>query len=99
MVWPDGSCSFSRLLGDAAARNQASVFLALAVIGFVIGGGGVFAKQAWWRPAIVAMAIFSCVIYFLFWNGGWGHLDNKDGIGILINLAILAALLIFQCPI
>jgi len=98
MVWPDGSWAFSRLLGDAVARNLASVLLVLAAIGFVAGGGGIFAKQAWWRLAIVVTAVFSSVIYVLFWDGGWGHLDNKGGIGILINLAILAAVLIFQWP-
>jgi hypothetical protein len=98
MVWPDGSWAFSRLLGDAAARNLANAFLVLAAIGFVIGGIGVFAKQTWWRPAVLATAVFSSVIYLLFWDGGWGHLDNKGGVGIFINLVILVALLIFQWP-
>ena len=98
MLWPDGSWAFSGLLGDVTARNLANVFLVVAAIGFVIGGIGVFAKQAWWRPAVLAAAIFSSVIYLLFWDGGWGHLDNKGGVGILINLAILAALLVFQWP-
>jgi hypothetical protein len=98
MVWPDGSWAFSRLLGDSAARNLTSVLLVLAAIGFVIGGVGIFAKQAWWRPTIVAVSLFSSVIYLLFWDGGFQNLDNKGGVGILINLAILAALLIFQWP-
>ena len=98
MLWPDGSWAFSGLLEDVTARNLANVFLVVAAIGFVIGGIGVFAKQAWWRPAVLAAAIFSSVIYLLFWDGGWGHLDNKGGVGFLINLAILAALLVFQWP-
>jgi len=98
MVWPDGSWAFSRLLGEAGVRNLASVLLALAALGFVIGGIGIFAKQVWWRPAVVAVAVFSSVVYLLFWDGGWGHLDNKGGVGILINLVILAALLIFRWP-
>jgi hypothetical protein len=98
MLWPDGSWAFSRLLGEMAARNLASVFLVLAAIGFVTGGVEVFARQAWWRSVVVVTAIFSSAIYFLFWDGGWGHLDNKGGIGILINLAILVALLLFQWP-
>lgn len=98
MVWPDGSWAFSRLLGEAGARNLASVLLALAALGFVIGGIGIFAKQVWWRPAVVTVAVFSSVVYLLFWDGGWGHLDNKGGVGILINLVILAALLIFRWP-
>ena len=98
MVWPDESWAFSRLLGDATARNLASILLVLAAIGFVIGGIGLFAKQVWWRPTIIAVAIFSSALYVLFWDAGWSHLDNKGGVGILINLAILVALLIFQWP-
>ena len=98
MVWPDGSWAFSRLLGEAGARNLASVLLVLAALGFAVGGIGIFAKQAWWRPVVVATTVFSSVVYLLFWDGGFQHLDNKGGVGILINLAILSALLIFQWP-
>jgi hypothetical protein len=98
MVWPDGSWMFGRLLGDGATRNLASALLVLVAVVFVAGGIGIFARQAWWRPVIMAAAVFSSLIYLLFWDGGWGHLDNKGGIGILINLAILAALLVFQWP-
>lgn len=99
MVWPDGSWVFSRLFGDVISRNLASVLLILAAIGFIVGGIGLFAKQVWWRPTIVAVAVFSSVIYLLLWDANWSHLDNKGGVGILINLTILAALLIFQWPI
>lgn len=98
MAWPEGSWSFGMLLGDGGARMLASIFLALAALGFVVGGIGIFARQAWWRPAVVGAAIFSAVIYFLFWNGKLQGLDNQGGIGILINLAILAAVLIFKQP-
>ena len=98
MVWPDGSWAFSRLLGEAGARNLASALLVLAALGFLLGGIGIFVKQAWWRPVVVATAVFSSVVYLLFWDGGFQHLDNKGGVGILINLAILSALLIFQWP-
>lgn len=98
MAWPDGSWAFSQLLGDVANRNLASALLALGAVVFIIGGIGVFARQAWWRPVILAAAVFSSLIYLLFWDGGWGHLDNKGGVGILINLAILAALFFFRWP-
>ena len=98
MLWPDGSWALSRLLGEVGNRNIASVLLVLAAAIFVAGGIGVFAKQVWWRPAIVVAAVFSSLIYLLFWDGGLSHLDNKGGIGILINLAILAALFLFRWP-
>ena len=98
MAWPDGAWAFSRLLGNETTRMLASIFLVLAGIGFAAGGVGVIARQAWWRPAVVAVAIFSAVLYLLLWDGAWQHLDNKGWIGILINAAILAAVLIFQWP-
>ena len=80
---------------DCLERQAPGIWQAL---GFVLGGIGIFAKQAWWRPVVVATTVFSSVVYLLFLDGGFQHLDNKGGVGILINLAILAALLIFQWP-
>jgi uncharacterized membrane protein YphA (DoxX/SURF4 family) len=95
MVWPDGSWTFSSLLGNATARNLASIFLILAAIGFIASGAGVLLKQGWWLPAAASAAIFSSAIFIFFWDGVMQHLDNKGGVGILINLAILAVLRIF----
>jgi hypothetical protein len=98
LVWPDGSWAFSRLFGDEATRTLASILYGLAAIGFVVGGIGIFVRQAWWRPAILVSAAFSAAIIILFWDGGMQRLDDKGGIGLLINLAILAALLVLRWP-
>jgi hypothetical protein len=98
MVWPDGSWALSRLLGDGSTRMLASVLLVLAGIGFAASGAGMLARQAWWRPAVVSVATFSSVIYLLLWNGTFRHLDNQGWIGILINAAILVAVLVFEWP-
>lgn len=98
MVWPDGSWAFSRLLGNEATRALAAVFLVLAAIGFVAGGAGILVKQAWWRPVVVGAAIFSAVTFLLFWDGALQNLDDKGGIGLLINAIILTAVLLFQWP-
>jgi hypothetical protein len=98
MVWPDGAWTFSKLLGDAATRNLANVACVLAAIGFVAGGIGIFVSQAWWRPVVVASAAFSAVLFILFWDGKAQMLDDKGGIGLLINLAILVSLLALRWP-
>lgn len=98
MLWTDGSWAFSRLLGDASARNLASIALILAAAGLVVGGIGILASQAWWRPVVVGVAVFSSLVYFLFWNGRMQDLDGQGGIGILIDLAILLAVLLFRWP-
>ena len=98
MVWPDGSWAFSRVLGDEAARKLASISLILAAIGLVVGGIGILVGQAWGRPVVVGAAAFSSVVYILFWNGGMQNLDGQGGIGLLINTAILLAVLILRWP-
>lgn len=98
MAWPDGSWAFSRLLGDAAARNLASISLILAAVGLVAGGIGIFASQAWWRPMVVAASIFSAIVYIVFWNGTLQNLDGQGGIGILLDLAVLVAVLALRWP-
>jgi len=98
MVWPDGSWAFSRLLGDEAARNLASISLILAAIGLVGGGIGILVSRTWWRPVIVGAATFSSIVYILFWNGRMQNLDGQGAIGLLINIAILLAVLILRWP-
>ncbi len=98
MVWPDGSWAFSRLFSDKATRLLASISCIVAATGLVASGIGLFLRQAWWNPIVVGSAVFSAAIFILFWDGKMQGLDNKGGIGILIDIAILIALLIFQWP-
>lgn len=94
MLWPDGSWAFSRLLGDQATRLLASIACLLAAIAFVAGGFGVLVSQSWWRPIILGAATFSTVVYVLFWDGRPQKLHDKGAIAILINIAILFAMLV-----
>ena len=96
MVWPDGAWAFSRLLGDETTRLLASVLLIVATVGFMVGGAGLLFEQDWWRPIVVGVAVFSTVLYILFWDGAWQNLDDKGGVGLLINLALLTAVLLWR---
>jgi len=99
LLWPDGSWAFSMLgIGNDTIRLLASITCVLTAIGFVVGGIAIFARQAWWRSIVISAAIFSSIIFILFWNGRIQKLDDQGGVGILINIAILAALLIMQWP-
>lgn len=98
MTWPDGAWLFSKILGEQAVRLVAAILLALAALGFCAAGLGLLFRQDWWRPVIVGIAIFSTVIFLLFWDGKPKALDEKGGVGILINLAILAVVLLLQWP-
>lgn len=96
MVWPHGTWAFSRLLGNGNSRTLACISLALAAVGFIVGGLGIFLQQTWWRPVVVGSAVFSSAIFILFWDGSTQHLDNKGAIGILINAAILVSMLLLR---
>jgi hypothetical protein len=96
MVWPDGSWAFSALLGDGRTRLLASVSCALAAIGFVAGGVGILAGQAWWRSVTVGVTVLSMVLYVLLWDGALQNLHDKGAAGLLINAAILTAIVTAQ---
>ena len=98
MVWPDGSWAFSRLLGNEGARNLASILLILTAIGLIAGGMGILLSQAWWRPVVVGAVTFSFLVYILFWNGRMKNLDEQGMVGLLIDMAILLAVLILRLP-
>jgi len=98
MIWPDGSWAFSRLAGDEATRTVASIALVLAALGLVAGGIGILTGQAWRRPVIVGAAAFSSVVYLLLWNGVTKNLDGQGAVGILIDVAILVAVLVLKWP-
>ncbi len=98
MVWPDGSWAFSRLLGKEATRWLAAIACLLATIGFVVGGAAILLGQAWWRPVAVGAAAFSAIIWLLFWDGTGQKLANQGAIALLINLAILVLVTVFQWP-
>lgn len=98
MVWPDGSWAFSKLVDNDATRGLASVSCLLATIGFVAGGAALLFGQAWWQPMAVGAAAFSGALFLLFWDGTMQKLDDQGGVALLIDVAILAALIFVQWP-
>lgn len=98
MVWPDGSWAFSKRLGNETTRMLASTSCILAAIGFVAGSIGLLTGQTWGSPVVVGSAVLSTIIFILFWDGNWQKWNDKGGVGILINLAILVALLKLRWP-
>lgn len=98
MVWPDGSWAFSRFMGDDSTRTLAGILLVVSAVIFVAGGAGILFKQEWWRPVAVIAAAISSITYLLLWDGAWQNLDGKGFVGILINVGILLAALVFRWP-
>lgn len=99
MLWPDGSWALSGFAGTEAVRNLANISMILAAAGLVMGGVGVLLGQSWFRPVVVSAAVFSSVAFLLLWNGRMQELDAQGAIAILINAAILLAVLVFRWPL
>jgi hypothetical protein len=90
LAWPDDSWVFTKLLAKDLIRWLATISLLLAALGFIVGGMGLSFQQAWWKAVTVASASISSLIFIVFWDGGFRALDAQGGIGLIINLAILA---------
>lgn len=99
MTWPDGAWLLSRLFGIGGTRSVVSVACAVAALGLLVGGVGLFAGLAWGRTLVVAASALSVVFYFLAWDGTLQEVDNQGGIGLLISAALLVAVLVFQWPV
>lgn len=96
MTWPDGSWLFSKILSNEATRMVGVVLLVLIALGLITGGLGMLLKQEWARTVAVVSAVVSSVLFIVFWDGHFQTWSEQGGVGILINLAIIAAALILK---
>jgi len=98
LSWPDSSWAFSRLLGVKTTRLLAFIALILVTLGFLAGGLGFLLQQDWRSAVTAGSAIFSSVIFILFWDGKLHVLSEQGGVGLLINLAVLAVVQVLIKP-
>lgn len=96
MTWPNGGWLLSNALEEKGHRKLASAMLVLAAVGFAAAGIGILAGLSWWQPVLSGAAILSSAIFIVFWNGTGQDLANQGAVGILINLAILAAAFVIK---
>ena len=90
LSWPDGSWALARLAGIKPIRLLACALLILVTLGFLAGGLGCLLQEDWWFAVTAGSAVFSSVIFILFWDGKLHALSEQGGVGVLINLAFLA---------
>ena len=94
MGWSGKTWLFSSSLPQPTVRSIAGILFIIATIGFVIGGIGIFMQADWLDPVLLSSAVFSSLVLLLFWDGKIEMLVQKGIIGLLINLAIIAVVLI-----
>ncbi|MDH5718952.1 MAG: hypothetical protein OEZ22_15095 [Spirochaetia bacterium] len=92
-IWPDNSWLFSNKLNIEFIKQIASIACVIVAIGFVIGGILVFIEFSWSYWEIIASAIISSIIFFIFWDGSIRKIHSQGAIAILINIAIIIIVL------
>lgn len=96
--WTGISWLFSGPLGAQGTRNAgAFVFTALTAAFVVLADGLVF-KQTWTSSWQLWVPVLSSLALFAFWDGSLQDLLTKGFLGILINIGLLVALLVFKYP-
>ena len=90
LKWPQGSWLYRRMLKARELNTVASGTMLLAGLGFLAAGVGAIGFQGWWQKATSAAAVFSVVLFILFWDGRLKELDAQGGVGVVIDAALLA---------
>lgn len=99
LKWPENAWLFTRFFSNGFTRAMASLFCLLSAISFSAGGVALILKLEWWLPATVISAVFSTLLYVLFWDGDSDRLKEKGAIGILINLMLLFLVVFMHWPV
>jgi len=95
LAWPDESWMLGKHIKTKNIRSMASILCIVAALGFIFGGIGYITEYLWIELVIGTTAVFSSLIYLLFWNGIFSNLDAQGGVGVLINLAIIALIFLY----
>lgn len=98
MGWTGDSWLLTSVVGDSATGLLASIVYVVAAITFVASGVGLFTRSSWWRPVMLASAVFSALVILTFWDGATELLVEKGLVGFLIDLAIIFLLLVLKWP-
>lgn len=69
----------------------ASVAYVLVAPGFAVGGLGYGIRADWWEEDVNGAAVLSAVTIVVLWDGQFDLLVEKGAVGVLIDVAILVA--------
>jgi len=97
-IWSGRSWLLTRTLGDEMTMTLATIVYSVTTLVFLVAGIGLVAQQAWFATWAVTGAMLSLAGTIGFWDGKPDHPIEKGLLGIVIDVAIVVALLYFQWP-
>lgn len=81
-----------------STRLPTALACVITAAGFTIAGGGVAGVavfEPWWVEAGILSAVFSSLLFFIWYNGRLENMDEPAAYAMNINLLILAVLIIY----
>lgn len=96
LKWPEGSWLFARFFGERTLQVLVAACMLLAALAFLAAGLGAVAFQDWWQAATRAAAVFSALLFILFWNGKLMEPDGQGAVGVAIDVGLLAAVWVLE---
>lgn len=62
----------------------------------VVGGAAYIAGAGWADWVIIGGAALASFAHILLWSGKWSDFADHGGIGVIINVAVIAAILVLR---
>jgi hypothetical protein len=90
--WPKEAWLAARVLSERSLQAVGAGSMLLAALAFLAAGVGAIGFQGWWQDVTSGAAIFSTLLFLLFWNGKLKELDAQGAVGAAIDLALLAGI-------
>ena len=94
MGWNGRSWLLSDLLTEETVLSLASVLYVLVAVGFLAGGVGYALDRDWATAVLVGAAVLSTVLLVAMWDGQFDLLVEKGVVGVAINVAVVAILVL-----
>ena len=95
MGWTGKSWLLTNLFGNDMTRVIATILYGLSTATFLLAGSGMLAKQEWSRLWMIIASVISTITILVFWDGSLNMPVEKGALGLMINIGILIAILLF----
>ena len=97
-IWNGRSWLLTRRVGDQTTMTFATIVFSAIALVFAVAGIALVAQQEWFSTWAITGSILSIAAIVCFWDGKPDHPVEKGLLGIILDVAILVALLYFEWP-
>ena len=97
-IWNGRSWLLTRRVGDQTTMTLATIVFSAITLVFAVAGIALVAQQEWFSTWAITGSILSIAAIVCFWDGKPDHPVEKGLLGIILDVAILVALLYFAWP-